>query len=135
MKDYRKYIGAHAVPPFWALGHHQCRYGYRDLEHIESVMQGYHDLDIPIDTFWVDIDYLDTFYMFTNDQQKFNREGFRALLKKYKKKTIPIIDPVVGANSFIKHKNNGKQLYEAVLDGMERNVFLKDESGFPLLAK
>jgi len=43
--------------------------------------------------------------MFSNDQHKFNREGFRQLLDKFNKKTVPIIDPVIGANSYIRKTN------------------------------
>lgn len=46
------------VPPFWALGHHHCRWGYKDTNHVEKIMKNYEDADIPIDTYWLDIDYM-----------------------------------------------------------------------------
>ena len=82
IKDYRKYIGSHAVPPFWAFGNNLYRYIYKNLDHIEKVMEEYEKQKILLDTYQVDINYHDTFYMFANNQQKFNRKKFRAMIKK-----------------------------------------------------
>jgi len=28
IKIYHSYLGGYFVPPFWAMGYHQCRWGY-----------------------------------------------------------------------------------------------------------
>ena len=32
LQRYHDYIGAAHIPPFWSLGYHQCRWGYRTVE-------------------------------------------------------------------------------------------------------
>ncbi len=40
------------MPPYWSLGWHQCRYGYKDLTEVETVVQQYKANNIPLDTMW-----------------------------------------------------------------------------------
>ena len=32
------YMGRSAIPPFWALGFHQCRWGYKNITYLENVL-------------------------------------------------------------------------------------------------
>ena len=32
MKSLTNYMGASNIPPFWALGFHQCRWGYENVD-------------------------------------------------------------------------------------------------------
>ena len=34
IERYHKYIGPSAIPPFWSLGYHQSRWGYKSLKQI-----------------------------------------------------------------------------------------------------
>jgi hypothetical protein len=54
-----------AIPPFWALGFHQCRWGYHNVSMLEEVIQGYEKHDLPLDTIWTDIDYMVKYEDFT----------------------------------------------------------------------
>lgn len=57
-------------------------------------MKNYNDSSIPVDTFWLDIDYLDDYKIFTNSQ-KFTQQKLKSLLTQFNKKFIPIIDPTI----------------------------------------
>lgn len=37
-------------PPYWALGWHQCRYGYNTLQDVKTVVAMYAQNQIPLDT-------------------------------------------------------------------------------------
>ena len=52
------FLGASAIPPFWSLGFHQSRWGYKNAYELTNIMYGYESNDIPLDTIWSDIDYM-----------------------------------------------------------------------------
>ena len=52
IRQYHAVIGTTYMPPYWALGWHQCRYGYHDIGEVETVVQKYKENNIPLDTMW-----------------------------------------------------------------------------------
>lgn len=36
-----EYAGPSMIPPFWAMGFHQCRWGYRNVGYLEDVIRNY----------------------------------------------------------------------------------------------
>ncbi len=52
VKQYHAVIGPPMMPPYWSLGFHQCRWGYKSLQDLEYVHSNYSTNEIPIDTFW-----------------------------------------------------------------------------------
>ena len=65
LKNFRFLLGIPTLPPFWSLGFHQSRYGYKNLEEFKNVYEQYKENKIPIDSMWVDIDVMDNFEIFT----------------------------------------------------------------------
>ena len=47
--------------PYWSLGWHQCRYGYKTLEEVRNVVESYANHSIPMDSMWIDIEYASLF--------------------------------------------------------------------------
>ena len=41
MNQYQEVIGRPAMPPYWALGYHQCRWGYKDLQEVKDVVNNF----------------------------------------------------------------------------------------------
>ena len=62
------YMGRAAIPPFWGLGSHQCRWGYKDVGYLEKVIENYEKNELPLDTIWSDIDYMVDYEDFTIDE-------------------------------------------------------------------
>eukprot|EP00833_Pecoramyces_ruminatium_P001205 jgi/Orpsp1_1/1175237/evm.model.c7180000053122.1 len=44
---------------YWTLGWHQCRYGYKNIDQVEYVLDQMEKKKIPFDTMWIDIDFMD----------------------------------------------------------------------------
>lgn len=58
-KLYHEYLGGYMIPPFWSLGYNQCRWGYKSINDLEYVLEGFKKNNLPLDTMWLDIDYMD----------------------------------------------------------------------------
>jgi alpha-glucosidase len=65
LRRYTRLTGRAPTPPRWALGYHQCRWGYRDAARLEEVAAGFRARTIPVDAVWLDIQHMDGFRTFT----------------------------------------------------------------------
>jgi hypothetical protein len=52
IQQYHQVIGYPALPPYWALGFHQCRWGYENIQALQEVVAQYKANRIPLDTIW-----------------------------------------------------------------------------------
>ena len=112
--------GRTPLPPLWALGYHQCRFGYRDLTDLEELDEKFDALEIPCDGLWLDIDYMDSFKVFTVEAEGFDRHEVRiARLQAKGRKIVPIIDPGV--------KNHPD--FAIFQSGLTADVFCKTSEG------
>lgn len=46
---YHDYLGGFGLPPFWAMGLHQSRWGYRDYLDLLAIVEEYKRAEIPFD--------------------------------------------------------------------------------------
>lgn len=67
----QRLVGVTPRPPLWALGHHQCRWGYRSKHDLCDLADKFTQHGIPNDGLWLDIDYMDGFRVFTLDRRNF----------------------------------------------------------------
>jgi alpha-glucosidase (family GH31 glycosyl hydrolase) len=68
---YQRVTGFQAVPPMWAFGWNQCKFGYYNSEIWWDAYQQYKNFSIPLDTMWGDIDYMDDYKVFTYSKQTY----------------------------------------------------------------
>ena len=93
-RKLQKLVGVTPLPPAWALGYHQCRWGYQSEADLLGLDKSFRQHRIPVDGLWLDIDYMDKYKVFT-----FNRTHFpspKSAMKKLNaagRKVVPIIDP------------------------------------------
>lgn len=96
LRQYLDLTGLPGLPPRWALGYHQCRWGYKTEAEIRQVIAGFRDHDLPISAIHLDIDYMDGYRVFTFDRQRFpNPDALIADLETQGVKTVTILDPGV----------------------------------------
>ncbi|GAB4579231.1 MAG: glycoside hydrolase family 31 protein [Anaerolineales bacterium] len=88
--------GRAKLPPRWALGFHQSRWGYMNEGDIREVAAGFRERDLPLAAIHLDIDYMRGFRVFTVDESRFPDLGKLAGdLGAQGVKLVTIIDPGV----------------------------------------
>ena len=120
-KQYAEIVGLPAMMPYWGLGFHQCRYGMQDIYEVADVVANYSAANIPLETMWTDIDYMDGRKIFTVDTQRFPLEKIRELvtyLHDHDQHYIMMVDPAVAY-----------QNYGAFNNGVNQGIFLKFANG------
>lgn len=125
--QYTSFIGRPAPMPYWALGFHQCRWGYHNLSVVEGVVEGYKNAQIPLDVIWNDDDHMDAAKDFTLDPVNYPRPKLLAFLDKIHSegmKYIVLIDPGIAVNTS----------YGVFQRATAKDVFIKYE-GEPYLAQ
>jgi len=121
IKTYSKLVGFPTVPPLWAFGWHQCRFGYMTEDQWWQVYQDYKKYDLPLDTMWADIDYMDDYKLFTISNQSYpNFPAKVAQLKQDNRTFVPIMDAGVAVRM-----NQG---YKALDLGLQMDVFIKQDN-------
>lgn len=58
-EQYALITGPSALPQYFALGYHQCRWNYRDEADVREVDANFDKFDIPYDVIWLDIEHTD----------------------------------------------------------------------------
>ncbi|KAK9762529.1 hypothetical protein K7432_011651 [Basidiobolus ranarum] len=122
VKQYTEVIGRPSAIPYWALGFHQCRWGYRTLEAVNEVVEQYKKHKIPLETMWTDIDYMDKYKDFTFDPQSFPVKGVQEFVRNLHRNHqhyVLIIDPGIKIEPG----------YKSFDEGVSRDIFLKSATG------
>ena len=108
-RAFRELTGKSYVPPKWAFGFCQSRWGYACAADIQKVWKTYRKLGIPLDSICMDIDYMQDYKDFTVDAKKFpDFKKFAARLKRDGVRLVPIIDAGI-------KKQKGYKVYEEML--------------------
>jgi alpha-glucosidase len=119
-RKLQKLTGPTPLPPLWALGHHQCRWGYRGTEDLEELAGNFAKHEFPNDGLWLDIDYMEGYRVFTWSKEHFrDPAGEIASLQARGFKVVPILDPGV-------KKEKGFPVYDG---GHAADVFCKNPAG------
>ncbi|KAH5411779.1 alpha/beta-glucosidase agdC [Parastagonospora nodorum] len=79
--QYSALSGLPAMMPYWGFGSHQCKYGYRDVWEVAEVVANYSKAEIPLETMWTDIDYMELRRLFTLDPERYPIELVRGLVE------------------------------------------------------
>lgn len=120
VNKYTNLTGKTPLPQLWTLGYQQCRWSYAPQERAMEIAKCFREKDIPCDTIYLDIDYMDGFRVFTWDNKKFeNPKEFLQQLKEMGFKVVTIIDPGVKVDK-------GYRIYD---EGLKEGYFATDKDG------
>ncbi len=92
-RSFRRLTGRSYLPPRWAFGYIQSRWGYASEEEIRTVTSEHRKRHIPLDAVCMDIDYMTDFRNFTWKPDAFpDLKHFSEELKNDHLRLVPIID-------------------------------------------
>ena len=124
VKQFRQLVGRSYIAPRWGLGYGQCKWSYMSAAEVREVAMKHRELGIPLDSMYLDIDYMERYKDFTINEETFpNFEEFVEEMKKENIHLVPIIDAGV-------KMEEGYSVYE---EGMEKGYFCLKEDGKPFL--
>ena len=123
-KQFRKVIGRSYIAPKFAFGFGQSRWGYKTPEDFITVVKKYRKNHIPIDTVYMDIDYMDNYKDFTINEEFGDFSRYVADMKEEQIHLVPIIDAGVKIEE-------GYEIYE---EGVANNYFCKRQDGSDYVA-
>ncbi|CAE6475272.1 unnamed protein product [Rhizoctonia solani] len=69
--QYARLTGNPVLPALWSLGYHQCRWNYISSDDVRGVQKRFDDEDMPVDVFWLDIEYAKDHMYFMWDDKTF----------------------------------------------------------------
>lgn len=96
LRRYTELTGRPPLPPRWALGYHQSRWGYREQEEVRTLLKKFLDHDLPLSVIHLDIDYMDGFRVFTVDRSRFpDLLALARELAEHGVRLVAILDPGV----------------------------------------
>ena len=128
LQQKARVIGNSPMPPYWSLGFHLCRFGYKNTSEVREAFTNNTALGIPVDTQWVDIDHMDNFRDFTIDPINFkDLPNFVQHLHDHNRRFIPILDPAIGYND--------SRPTEEYTSGIEEDIFIKNDAGKLLVTR
>lgn len=93
---YTALTGRPPLPPRWALGYHQSRWGYRTEADVRAVSDGFVAEGLPLSAVHLDIDHLDGYRVFTVDPERFgDLPALAEDLGRRGTRLVTIVDPGV----------------------------------------
>jgi len=113
-------VGKAAMPNYFSLGYHQCRYSYNDQQDLLLVNEKFNEYEIPCDTLTLDIDHTDDMRYFTWNYDLFpDPVLMQEILARDNRKLITIADP------HIKVDDN----YKVYQGAKVKDLCIKDKDG------
>lgn len=93
VKEFLPLIGRSFIPPLWAFGFGQSRWGYKTQKDFDNVVKGYLNNNLPLDYICMDIDYMNGYRDFTINEKRFpDFKNYVSTLKSKGIRLVPIID-------------------------------------------
>ncbi|MCC5640065.1 glycoside hydrolase family 31 protein [Nostoc sp. CHAB 5844] len=103
LERYTQLTGRASLPPRWALGYHQSKWGYRTEQTIREEAQAFQAYDLPLSAIHLDIDCQVGNRAFTIDPERFpNLAGFTQELAQLGVQFIAILNPGI---KYSRHSN------------------------------
>ncbi|WP_324667864.1 glycoside hydrolase family 31 protein [Geochorda subterranea] len=119
---YTELTGTMPMPPRWAVGFHQSRWGYEREQDVRALAHELRRRRIPCDAIYLDIDYMDGYRVFTWDAERFpDPSRLAADLAEQGLRIVTIVDPGVKIDPD----------YPVYREGLEQGLFVRKPDGRP----
>ena len=119
-REFLNAIGPAYLPPLWAFGYCQSRFGYKCEQDFREVLEGHKKAGIPLDSICMDIDYMDRFIDFTVNEKNF--PDLKAFSEEMGNEGIHLV-PIVDAGIKVEP---GNAVYES---GVKGGHFCRNKEG------
>ncbi|GAB3407472.1 glycoside hydrolase family 31 protein [Flindersiella endophytica] len=120
LDSYTALTGRPALPPRWALGYHQSRWGYGSQAAILAVADGFAEHELPLSGIWLDIDHLRGKQVFNVDEYRYpDLKGLADELAGRDIHLVVIVDPAIA-----RRKDNPRYV-----SGQAAGAFCRDRNG------
>ena len=120
VREFLAAVGPSYLPPRWAFGYGQSRFGYKCEKDFLEVMEGHQKADLPLDYICMDIDYMDGYRDFSVDSSRFpDLKAFSERMLHDGIRLVPIVDAGIKVDP-------GEPVYE---DGVKQGVFCTNKEG------
>lgn len=119
-REFRHLTGPSYLPPKWAFGYIQSRWGYASEQEVRAIVKEHRDRHIPLDGVCMDIDYMVDYKDFTWNPEAFpDMRGFTDDMHGQHIRLVPIIDAGVKL----------EKGYDTCDEGVEKDYFCKRADG------
>lgn len=125
VRQFRRLVGRSYIPPLWAFGYGQSRWSYMNADEVREVVKEHRERGIPLDSVYLDIDYMERYKDFTVDREAF--PDFPDFVREMKEQDIHLV-PIIDAGVKIEE---GYEVYE---EGVSKGYFCKEENGKDFVA-
>ncbi len=120
VREFRGIIGRSYIPPKFAFGYGQSRWGYKCASDIRRVVEGHRENRVPLDMVYLDIDYMQDYKDFTVNEERF--PDFPAFVREMREQHIHLV-PIIDAGVKVE---KGYPVYD---EGVEKGYFCTREDG------
>jgi len=125
-KSLANVFGHCAMPQYFALGYHQCRWSYKDQADVMHVNGKFNEHEIPCDSITLDIDHTDGCRYFTWNTDLFpNPLAMQQALADDKRQLVTIADPHIKVD----------ESYHVYKEAIEKDLCVKDSEQKPFVGK
>ncbi|KAI0475622.1 family 31 glycosyl hydrolase [Xylariaceae sp. FL0804] len=118
-------VGLPAMQQYWTFGYHQCRWGYNNWSEVAAMVDSFEQFEIPLETVWNDIDYMDKFRDFTSDPERYPVDEGLEFLEKLHQSGRHYVHIAI----YIPDPTNATDAYDTYTRGHEANAFLLNPDG------
>ena len=124
VQQYLQLVGNPMMVPYWALGYHQSRQGYSSLADMQAVVSSFSQANLPLDTVWLDTDYMDPAADFAYNAATFPVEDVLRFVTSLRNAGQQFV-PLVNAQALATSTNS------VFLTGSASSVYLLDAENYP----
>lgn len=122
VQRFTELTGRMPLPPRWALGFQQSRWGYESADDVREVAEQLRRRQIPCDVIYLDIDYMDGYRVFTWHPDRFaDPAGLMRELREKGFRAVTIVDPGVKIDAD----------YRVYREGLQKGFFCRRPDGRP----